>query len=557
MVNQLLSRAPRCYFFSTPPPRPRSLSGEGRQRGDFAISIIGRGDRLAARDRLFRLILLLLWTALSVYFTLGHVVWRDEMRALSLALTGDSVTAMLRAIHGEGHPALWYLMLRGAHAVFPVREVLPVVGWLGAFAAACLFAWRAPFRPLVLALILFGAFFAFEYAAIARNYAIGMLGLFAVAALYKSRRDRGVTIGVLLALLCNTNVPCCVLAAAILGFWLVELLGEEGLRWGPKYRLFLLNAAVAAAGAALCFATVFPTVHDAAVIDHPGGVGPVAVLKALATPALSFWDLVPPFVPNSSVGAALFGILMFGSLLGLARAPAAFLSALGAMLAFELFFQLVYPGYYRHQALYLCYLVAVYWLVAQGRGGRWPESWRIDARVGRAQEVGEALFVLLVALQVLTTMAMLSTVRAGYPYSRARDLAALLQRERLDKAIVLADPDMFIEPLPYYLPEAPLYQMRAQRFGTVVRFTKQVRRELNPDDYLAEGRRLHAATGKPVVFVIQHRLRTDRPTRTKEINFWYFSTTPEQVRRFQAAVPRIAAFAPVVSDETYEVYALR
>ena len=104
--------------------------------------------------------------------------------------------------------------------------------------------------------------------------------------------------------------------------------------------------------------------------------GPARALRALSTPAVSFWDLVPPFLPASSAGAGLFGIVMFGSLLGLIRAPAAFLSALAALLAFELFFQLIYPGYYRHQSLFLCYLVAMYWLVAAGRGRRWPERWR-------------------------------------------------------------------------------------------------------------------------------------------------------------------------------------
>ncbi|HEY0314406.1 MAG TPA: hypothetical protein VGC56_18170 [Allosphingosinicella sp.] len=530
----------------------------GASSGEFTISTIGRGDTPAARDRLVRLVLLALWVALSGFFTLRHVVWRDEMRALSLALTGDSVVGMIRAIHGEGHPALWYLLLRGAHTLAPVREVLPAIGWALTAAGAALFALRAPFRPVTLALVLFGAFFVFEYAAIARNYGIGMLVLFAVAALYPTRRDRGVTIGLLLALLCNTNVPCCVLAAMILGFWLVELLGEEGLRWGPKYRLFLVNAAVAAAGAALCFATVFPTVHDAAVIVHPHGIGPGLVLSALFTPALSFWDFVPPFLPNSSAGAALFGILMFGSLLGLLRAPAAFLSALAAMLTFELFFQIVYPGYYRHQSLYLCYLVAMYWLAAAGRGGRWPPRWRVAERFGRATGVGETLFMLLLGLQVLTTLSMLSTDLGGYPYSRARDLAELLRGEKLDRAIVLTDPDMFAEAFPYYMPQAPLYLMRPQRFGTVVQFTRRgVRLELSPDDYLADAQRLRAQAGRPVVLVIQHRLRTDKPTRTKEVNFWYFSTTPDQVRRFQAATRKIADFAPVVSDETYEVYVLR
>ena len=35
---------------------------------------------------------------------------------------------MLRNVHGEGHPALWYLILRGGHDLLPYREVLPIAG---------------------------------------------------------------------------------------------------------------------------------------------------------------------------------------------------------------------------------------------------------------------------------------------------------------------------------------------------------------------------------------------------------------------------------------------
>jgi hypothetical protein len=510
----------------------------------------------AARDRALRWLLLAVWIAVSGFLAVRHVVWRDEMRAMMLALSGATVGDMLGNIHGEGHPAIWYLLLRGAHTLVPVREVLRLLGWLSAAAAALLFVWKAPFRPLTLALVLFSAFFVFEFAAVARNYGIGMLGLFALAAAYPRYRDRGIVVGLLLALLCNTNVPCCLLAAMFLGFWLVEIVAEDGLRWTPRYRTFLLNAAVAACGAALCFATVFPTVHDAAVIDRPGGITAVRILRALLVPAPSFWDLASPMAPDSPLAAAVFGMVMFGSLLGVIRAPAAFLSALAALLALELFFQLVYPGYYRHQSLYLSYLVIMYWLVAKGRGGRWPERWRVEERFAHTARLGSALFRLLLGIQVLTALSVLAADVAGYPYGHARDLADLLRREKLDRSVLIMQPDMFAEAIPYYLPETPIYQMRSQRFGKIVRFTRAVRRELNPDDYLADARRIRAATGRPVVIAIQDRLHTDKPVRWKEINSWYFSTTPDQVRRFQAATRRIADFGPAVSDETYEVYLL-
>ncbi|WP_426266984.1 hypothetical protein [Sphingomonas sp. LHG3443-2] len=50
-----------------------------------------------------------------------HVVWRDEARAYAFATGGADVAEMWRALRGEGHPPLWYLILRGGHALFGVR----------------------------------------------------------------------------------------------------------------------------------------------------------------------------------------------------------------------------------------------------------------------------------------------------------------------------------------------------------------------------------------------------------------------------------------------------
>jgi len=40
-----------------------------------------------------------------------------QVRALSLAVHGDTVFAMLKGLHGEAHPVVWHLLLRAAHAL--------------------------------------------------------------------------------------------------------------------------------------------------------------------------------------------------------------------------------------------------------------------------------------------------------------------------------------------------------------------------------------------------------------------------------------------------------
>src|SRR3984957_19600020 len=57
-----------------------------------------------------RILLFGLWLAAVGALAWRHVIWRDEARALSFAIQGGDWIAMLRGLHGAGHPALWYLL---------------------------------------------------------------------------------------------------------------------------------------------------------------------------------------------------------------------------------------------------------------------------------------------------------------------------------------------------------------------------------------------------------------------------------------------------------------
>ena len=188
------------------------------------LSLVAEDSTRASRR--IRVILFFAWLALALWFCASHIFWRDEVRAFSLALSGANYVEMLRNVHGEGHPALWYLILRGAHDLFPYREVLPVSGAVIGIASMAVFAFRAPFRPLVLAMVMFSFWAAFEYVAVARNYGISALVMFSIAALYGRIRNN-LWFGVMVALLCNTNVPSCILAAAFMLFRVIEMLTEK------------------------------------------------------------------------------------------------------------------------------------------------------------------------------------------------------------------------------------------------------------------------------------------------------------------------------------------
>lgn len=507
------------------------------------------------QDRWLRLALFALWLAAMAWIASDHVFWRDEIRAFTLALQGDTYADMLRGVQGEGHPALWYILLRVAHDIAPFREVLPIVAALIAVGAMALLVWRAPFPPLVIALILFGQWALIEYAVTARNYGISMLLLFALAAAYRRFRDRGPVLGILLALLCNTNVPAVLLAGAFMLFWLVELIGEHGTKL-RAYRVFAMNAGIMLVGVIACVVTVYPPANDAAVAPPPESL--LAVIGGLLAPGTAFADLAPLALGYSGISRAVLSLIIFGSLIGLIRAPGAFLSALAVLLSFELFFVLIYPGGYRHQALLIVYLVAMYWLTALGRGGRWPARLRVrETRLlGGAVTVGGWCFVALLALQTPNSAGLASLHAAGVPESRVIDLVTMLDRERLNDAILIGEPSVLLEPVPYYRAN-PIYLIREQRFGHVVRFSRLARNDFTLDGLLSEAQALRARWRRPVVIVLQHELDPAAPPILDERTYGQtFAVDSGQIRRFLAATRLLARFAPASSDESYNVYLL-
>ncbi len=209
--------------------------------------------------------MVLAWALVVAFMASQHVFWRDEVRHLSFAIQGDDVLEMLRGARGDAHPAVWPLLLRAAHELVPIPQVLPAVAFLVALAAVLLLAWRSPFAWTFVALFLLGRPALYEYSVMARNYGISMLLMFAFAALYSRHRDRGVVLGLVLFLLVNTNSHSVILAGAFMLYWLVDIFRDKAAWQAGAWRSFLLNALVVLVGVVLCVVTIYPTYNDAAV----------------------------------------------------------------------------------------------------------------------------------------------------------------------------------------------------------------------------------------------------------------------------------------------------
>jgi hypothetical protein len=131
-------------------------------------------------------LLFLFWGILAIFFSNNHVVWRDEMRALSIVKDSSSIVDLIfNNLKNEGHPGLWYVALYIAYSVFKANWVLKLCSLIFGFINTYLILYKIRLPFIVKILLLFSYLFFFEYTIISRNYGIALTFILILFLLYE------------------------------------------------------------------------------------------------------------------------------------------------------------------------------------------------------------------------------------------------------------------------------------------------------------------------------------------------------------------------------------
>ncbi len=398
----------------------------------------------------------------------------------------------------------------------------------------------------------------------ARNYGISALLLFLLASLYPKWRDRGVLLGAVAFLLANTNAHSVLLAGAFMMFWLLDLVFEQGLRWTRALKIWTLNGGIVAVGVLVCFVTIYPPFNDAAMVNR-GAISLRDLAMRVLVPASSFGPLlIDPLhmlglqsisdYPASWLRRVL-SIILVGGLLGLVRCPAALIAGTVSLLAFCLFFLILQPGSYRHDGLWLSFIIVLYWMAdARRRGPLEPvgrQGVRLTAGFGLLCLVG------LLLLQAPPSIMALAHSWARLPESRVPDLGRLLRtRADLNDAILLPDPDFLLEALPYYARNR-IYLPRAGQFAAYAKFARQGTLSLSVDGMLTTAQTLCRQFAAPTVLIFNQDLDAIAPPRAIHEGYnWTLVVTADAIRKLHSSTEFLGQFDRAVSDETFGAYVL-
>jgi len=289
----------------------------------------------------------LIYCALGAYALLvtlmlrHHEPWADE--AQSWLLGRDASLAQLwgHLLHYEGTPGLWQTLL---HALIRLGLPYSAYGFVSAslgLAAMYLLLRYAPFPLYIRLLLPFTYYFCYQYAVIARSYALIAPLLFAIAAIYPYAARKPVLTTLLLTLLAGVSVHGFIISACIWTTLYAPLLKR------PQRKMVL--AALAYGAVLVAFLLCAWPAKDVAFAEHRG---------------LANLHLLPDVIKAGLAGAFanywVISVALIALSLPLLCRGGGWLFFLLTTVAFFLFSTIVYAQLWHFGILFLAWLFAIW-----------------------------------------------------------------------------------------------------------------------------------------------------------------------------------------------------
>lgn len=300
-----------------------------------------------------------------------HEPWVDEAQAWLLARDCSLSELLTVRLRYEGSPGLWHLILWGLVRAGMPYGALFLISTVCAIGGAAIVLFRAPFPLALRMLIVSSYFFAYQYAVVARSYALDLVLVPALAATYAQRLDRPLAYGALLALLANANAHSFVLAA-VLGLelaWAVHRGGRWRRAW-PGVSLAL------AAGALAAF--VARPAPDVSFLANATRADPFVAGLTFVQHALL--ERLAPWVDDEAAlggapAALIVSMLAVLPTFVLARRAGVLPLAAGAVASLALFSSFLYANAWHAGILTLAWIFVLW--ISWPKVSEWPELGRI------------------------------------------------------------------------------------------------------------------------------------------------------------------------------------
>ncbi|MBI5248355.1 MAG: hypothetical protein HY912_02575 [Desulfomonile tiedjei] len=468
-------------------------------------------------EKAFPFLILAVFLVFGCVGILNHEMWRDELQAWLIVKDSPDLKTVLQTIKFEGHPGLWYSLLYFLSKVSSNIVGFQLLHLAIAAVSIYVFVVFAPFSKFQKSLFAFGYFPLYEYSIISRHYAIGILFVFLLCALYPNRRKMYVVIGVILALLANSNVYGSIIAICFYSMLIVDFFLQADRMKGEKLGAiagsvaFMLGLALAVEQmiprSDSCFAVPWHFFFHA---THFGATLSTVAASYIPLPnidSIDFWN--SNFLAFSPAGEAFMPdislVLAVCCLVSLYRTPLALWLYLSSTIGVLLFTYLVYFGSLRHHGHLFVILVVCFWIASY-----YENSTNLDpaeSKVSWNQKTGKIFLTLLLCLHFVSgAFAFYTDLR--HPFSAGQAVAEFIKEHGLQTAIVAGD-GPYVTSVGAYL-DKPVYFADRSRFGTFVVFDTQLSRPDCPE-LMERVKRVAQPLNADVILVLNEEISCQVP----------------------------------------------
>lgn len=288
------------------------------------------------------LICISIWIIVTLARLIPHQPWFDESFAWQLA-SHFKFGHILESLKYEGHFFVWYFLL------FPFAKLnlfypysMLFMNWLFGFGAVIVMWKYAPFKDYLKVLIMFSFPFFAYYPIIARCYAIGILLLFVLCAMYKEKTKHPIKYALVIFLCANTSVM-----AAIGALFFALILFYELAKQKP-WKDFKYCSGIAM----ICVSVMAIQLARIEMIN--------VMPKMLE--GIKLGTILDVFFLPQAINLFLLVLFAIGFVVGLFKDKKALLFLAGTYATLLYFFKFWYAGEFWHYFFFYVYLICACWI---------------------------------------------------------------------------------------------------------------------------------------------------------------------------------------------------
>lgn len=170
----------------------------------------------------YRVLVIILFVISSLIIGLKHEPWLDEAQSWLIARDTSLYTLFFKYLHAEGHPALWYLILKFIQFLGVPYKYLFIVPIIFSTIGIIVLLYKSNFPWYIKCLLPFVFFIFYQYTIIARSYCLILPILALLASIWKERYEKIELFTLLLILLVSLELHTYLLAGSIYFYCLLE-----------------------------------------------------------------------------------------------------------------------------------------------------------------------------------------------------------------------------------------------------------------------------------------------------------------------------------------------